>query len=223
VVFSLSTDTVVTQISSHELSRTRQARRDHLLETAQTGFLRDGYNATTMEGIALAAGVSKATLYKYFSDKDELFLSLVRERRLAPNQRLMDDLHRTLQQTMLRLKRRGSQAEVAAAILQLLKSAAERRSDVFYRMLVEIAFAQPELGHRVRQELMAYKPHDFLAWAEQATADLPPEIDGRALLHLFFVAITGYSVIEDAVFGDERIEPERLAGTFAALICSAIK
>jgi AcrR family transcriptional regulator len=214
---------MVTQISSHELSRTRQARRDHLLDTARSLFLRDGYNATTMEGLALAAGVSKATLYKYFPDKDELFITLVRERRLAPNQRLMDDLHRALQQTMVQLKRRGSQAEVTQVILRLLKTAAERRSDVFYRMLVEIAFAQPRLLHRVRQELMAYKPNDFLAWAEQATADLPPEIDGRALLHLFFVAMTGYSVIEDAVFGEERIEPERLASTFAALICSAIK
>ena len=194
-----------------------------MLETARTLFLRDGYNATTMEGIASIARVSKATLYKYFSDKDELFLSLVREQRLAPNQRLMDDLHNTLEQTMVQLKNRGSQAEVTRAILQLLRSAAERRSDVFYRLLVEIAFAQPQLLRRVRQELLAYKPQDFLAWADQATADLPPEIDGRALLHLFFVAITGYSVIEDAVFGDERIDPERLASTFAALICSAIK
>ena len=186
-------------------------------------FLRDGFSATTMEGVALAADISKATLYKYFPDKDELFFELVRDGYLAPDERLLYQLHETLTETLTRLKRRGSQAEVKQAIVRLLRASSERRNDVFYRMLIELAFAQPLLLRRVRQELMRSKSEAFQTWTGQATADLPPEIDGLALLHLFFVVITGYPIIEDAVFGQERIDPERLADTFAALICSAIE
>jgi AcrR family transcriptional regulator len=194
-----------------------------VLETAQSLFLRDGYNATTMEGVAAAAGISKATLYKYFPDKDELFFALVSDGYLAPDERLLYQLHETLTETLAQLRRRGSQAEVKRAIAQLLRAGAERRNDAFYRMLIELAFAQPPLLRRVRQELMQSKSEAFQSWTGRAIADLPPEIDGRALLHLFFVVINGYTIVEEAVFGQERIDPERLAETFAALICSAIE
>lgn len=193
------------------------------MEAAQAQFLRDGYNATTMEGIATAANISKATLYKYFPDKDELFLALVRDHYLAPDERLLHELHDTLTQTLTQLKRRSSQAEVKRSVLRLLRASSERRNDAFYRMLIELAFAQPELLRQVRQELMQGRAEAFLHWTGEATASLPAEIDGRALLHLFFVVITGYPIIEDAVFGRERLDPERLADTFAALICSALK
>ncbi len=219
----MSTGEVLAELPSRELSRTRQARRDLLLKTARSLFLRDGYSATTMEGVAAAANISKATLYKYFSDKNELFLGLVRERSLAPDERLLYELHETLSRTLVQLKRRGSRAEVKEAILQLLRASSERRNDAFYRILIELAFAQPKLLRQVRQELMRGRWESFQHWTGQATAGMPPEIDGRALLHLFFVVIAGYSVIEDAVFGEERIDAERLAGTFAALICSAIE
>jgi AcrR family transcriptional regulator len=210
-------------LSPHELSRTRRARRTLLLETAQLLFLRDGYNATTMEGIAAAADVSKATLYKYFPDKDELFFALVSERYLAPDHRLLDRLHETLSQTVAHLRDRGSQAEVEQAILYLLRLASERRNDAFYRMLIELAFANPALLERVRQALLADRPGALLALTAEAAAELPAELDGQALLHLLFVAIHGYMMIGDVVFGEERVDPERLASTLATLICSALK
>ncbi len=190
------------------------------METAQAMFLRDGYNATTMERLAQAANVSKATLYKYFPDKDELFLTLVKERFLAHDQRLLDELHETMAQALAQVEQRVTQAEVEQSILKLLRIGSERRNDSFYRILVELAFANPGLQRRVRNELMKDKPDLLLRWPGD-TAALPPGVDGRALLHLLFVAITGYSVIEDAVFGQERIGAERLAATLATLICAA--
>ncbi|HLG83102.1 MAG TPA: TetR/AcrR family transcriptional regulator [Bradyrhizobium sp.] len=40
-------------------------------------FIEQGYSATSMEAIARAAGVSKATLYAYFPSKEALFASLI--------------------------------------------------------------------------------------------------------------------------------------------------
>jgi AcrR family transcriptional regulator len=47
--------------------------RTRILETARTIFREKGFRQTTMDGIALKLGISKAALYTYFKDKEELF------------------------------------------------------------------------------------------------------------------------------------------------------
>jgi TetR/AcrR family transcriptional regulator, mexJK operon transcriptional repressor len=57
---------------------TRTARkRRAILGAATTLFLRDGYQATSMDQIAAAAAVSKQTVYKQFADKQSLFREIV--------------------------------------------------------------------------------------------------------------------------------------------------
>jgi AcrR family transcriptional regulator len=46
--------------------------RQHLLATARQTFMRQGYDATSIENIAEAAGVSRASVYTYFSSKSEI-------------------------------------------------------------------------------------------------------------------------------------------------------
>ena len=55
------------------LSPLKHARRDKLLDVAERLFTTQGFRATTMEGLAEAAGLSKVTVYGYFSDKDAVF------------------------------------------------------------------------------------------------------------------------------------------------------
>lgn len=55
------------------LSPTKAARRESIILAAMAVFLERGLDGTTMEGIAEASGVSKVTLYTYFSDKDAVF------------------------------------------------------------------------------------------------------------------------------------------------------
>lgn len=50
--------------------------REHLLNTARQTFLRQGYDATSIESIAEAAGVSRSSVYTYFSSKSELLLEM---------------------------------------------------------------------------------------------------------------------------------------------------
>ncbi|MEQ8347726.1 MAG: TetR/AcrR family transcriptional regulator [Sneathiellaceae bacterium] len=47
-------------------------RRSAIVETAVHLFNRSGFHATSVEEIATAVGISKATLYYYFRDKPEL-------------------------------------------------------------------------------------------------------------------------------------------------------
>jgi len=63
------------------LARTdRDERREAILRIAHAAFLEDGYAATSMSSIAAKVGGSKATLYNYFSSKEELFAAVIAER-----------------------------------------------------------------------------------------------------------------------------------------------
>jgi AcrR family transcriptional regulator len=53
----------------------------HILHVARELFRRNGYGQTSMDSIALAAKVSKATLYVYFSDKRDLFANIILQER----------------------------------------------------------------------------------------------------------------------------------------------
>ncbi len=52
-------------------------KRQLVLDAAAELFMAQGYGAVSMDAIARAAGVSKATLYAYFSSKDQLFATII--------------------------------------------------------------------------------------------------------------------------------------------------
>jgi AcrR family transcriptional regulator len=54
-------------------------RRETLNRIAQVGlglFLADGYEATTLEAVAAAAGISRRTFFHYFKSKEEILLAV---------------------------------------------------------------------------------------------------------------------------------------------------
>ncbi|MCU6434662.1 TetR/AcrR family transcriptional regulator [Undibacterium sp. Jales W-56] len=59
--------------------RRKDARPQELLSAALDLFVDRGFAATRLDDVARAAGVSKGTLYLYYSSKEELFKAVVRE------------------------------------------------------------------------------------------------------------------------------------------------
>jgi AcrR family transcriptional regulator len=51
--------------------------REEILKTAMRMFIEQGYHGLAMRQISEAVGVSKAALYYYFKDKEELFLAIL--------------------------------------------------------------------------------------------------------------------------------------------------
>lgn len=64
--------------------REKRQRRFQIMDAAERVFLRTGVEGATMDQIARAAKVSKGSLYVYFEDKEDLYLSIA--------QRAVDDL-----------------------------------------------------------------------------------------------------------------------------------
>ncbi|WP_282057960.1 TetR/AcrR family transcriptional regulator [Lentibacter algarum] len=66
-------------MSVHTSTASPKGRKyEDVLGGAREIFLRDGFEGASVDDIARAAGVSKATLYSYFSDKRELFREVTR-------------------------------------------------------------------------------------------------------------------------------------------------
>jgi AcrR family transcriptional regulator len=56
----------------------REERRVRILEAAGGQFLVYGFAGTSMQGIAKVAGISRASLYTYFSNKESVFHAVIK-------------------------------------------------------------------------------------------------------------------------------------------------
>ena len=113
--------------------------RDHILDAAASVMHNLGLARATTKEIAQAAGLSEAALYRYFSDKAELFLCVMGER-LPQLIALLRDL-----------PRHAGERTVRANLEELA-----RVSLPFYDETLPIAaalFAEPELLERHREAL----------------------------------------------------------------------
>jgi AcrR family transcriptional regulator len=74
----MSASTVMAKEGSgtKKLSPQAEARRDEILEAALWVIARNGFHNTSMAAIATRAGVSRAAVYQYFSDKGDILLAL---------------------------------------------------------------------------------------------------------------------------------------------------
>jgi len=72
-VVSRSFKRQVTRLHSHDTTRAEIAR------AAIRSFLRNGFDSTTVDDIAAAAGISRRTYFRYFGSKDESLLSGMQE------------------------------------------------------------------------------------------------------------------------------------------------
>lgn len=82
------------QASKHRDRDLSPEKTNAILDGAMQEFLSHGYAATSMDRVATAAGVSKATIYRHFGDKEGLFTTLVH--RLAPKKDLFVLQHANL-------------------------------------------------------------------------------------------------------------------------------
>jgi AcrR family transcriptional regulator len=103
------------------MPREAVATRDRILDAAFVRFGRYGYRRTSMEDIASEAGVSRASLYLQFRNKEEIFRSLA--------QRMHEDA----------LARAGAALAAGAPLAERIASAILAKGEHF----VEITLASP--------------------------------------------------------------------------------
>ncbi|MFN8096397.1 MAG: TetR family transcriptional regulator [Vicinamibacteria bacterium] len=176
--------------------RKRQLVRDAISHAAWALFADEGYEATTVDEIAVRAGVSRRTFFRYFSSKEDVavgtsdayaedFLSAFRARpaREAP----LDAIHHALRAMVLA---RAEDADEVRAIIRLLReSPTVRRA-----MLARNARMEERLAEVLAERLGADPRHDptpalvafvaralmdtaFNVWYDQQPADVGAMVD----------------------------------------------
>ncbi len=136
-------------------------KQGQILNGAARVFARDGYEGASMSRIAAEAGVSKGTLYNYFTCKAELFADTVQRdctRRVA---QVFDDLDTTCapEHTL---------AEIGRRMIGMLVS---EQALVMHRMVVAEAEKFPELARAFYLSGPAPAVANLAAYLRQATAD----------------------------------------------------
>lgn len=171
----------------------RAARRDEILDAAQSVFAHTGYRGTSMAVIIKESGLSAGAIYGYFEGKRELFRAVV---------------ERTLQERTARLDIRDPAAlrapgELVRAILDSLRGQpvlslapqiwAEAAVEPEIREIVGKVFER--LGELLRPELAAW------AGAEPGRVDGDPQEWAQRVAPVVMSAVTGFILQRTVVTG----------------------
>ena len=169
--------------------------RVRILDAAHELMLTIGLARATTKEIAKAAGCSEAALYKYFASKEDLFVTVLKERlpRLNP--------------LLSRLAEDPGERSVEENLTEIAREAA-----LFYAQSFPIAaslYAEPKLKqrHDAAMREMGRGPHmpirglDAYLRAEQAAGRISPEADTYAAASLLLGACAqrafAYDMTED--------------------------
>ena len=125
----------------------RQARRKQLLAAAHQVFVAQGYHSTSMDDIAVRAGVSKPVLYQHFPSKLELYLALLDQHTGA----LLDQVESALASTTDNKARVGASF---AAYFDFVHGDESADGHGAYRLVFESDLrAEPAVRERIERNL----------------------------------------------------------------------
>jgi len=199
------------EIETHRTETLTKRKERDILRAATEAFLAQGYLAASMDEIATAAAVSKATIYKHFGNKKALFEAIIRGR--------VDAL---LSPSRLEAGTDLSAEEVLTAFArQYVDLVLQPSSLALYRVVVFEAFNNEDLGrdsYRVGGAVAVRKVADFLA--ERTKAGELLVSDPALAAEQFIGSLTGHLQLR-ALLGVEVDPPPKRREAFVASAVSA--
>lgn len=189
----------------------KAANREAIMDSALKLFSERGYDAVRIEDITRTAGVSRATFYNHFSEREEILAALF-ERLLGsdgeapdgstrdvPDEAPLHQIEQVVSQAAHRMVARPELAKFLYGLPvrqeALLKPDAQATPTVFRRIhrLLEEASARGELRGDVPIDLMCIHVHNALeaamrAWAEGRADDPAARAQTLVELALYGVA-----------------------------------
>ncbi|ELS32632.1 MULTISPECIES: TetR/AcrR family transcriptional regulator [Pseudanabaena] len=190
-------------------SQTSNHKQEKILQGAMQVFFRDGYAGTSMDRVAIEAGVSKQTIYSYFHDKEGLFKALIEQITISRFQTLFDSEELTGDPE-------GLLRQVAEAYL--LKVSDDHQYLSLLRVVIAESSRFPEMAklyyhtviQRGRQLLGKY-------------FDDRPELgiqDSEATAQIFFGTLVSFVVSQELMYGKEimPLSSQKLVDSLVYLI-----
>ena len=159
--------------------------RDGILEEAARIFSEKGFHATSMQDIAEAVNLQKASLYYHFDSKQEILIALLDHALDLINTRLELVLAQSL----------SPDEKLRQAMVSYFQTIAENQS-LAAVLLLEIRSLDPDLKarHATRREKFDRLWRDLISEGKQAGQfnNVDPALTGRALLGVMNWSVTWY-------------------------------
>ena len=145
-----------------------KAKEQEVLDVATEYFLQHGYRGASINAMARSSGISKESIYRYFSSKQQLFEAVI-GRELIEYRR---GLHRL--DTLRSMDLRAALITVAETILGIITT---ERTQALRRLIFDEATRSPEVGQHYYQigAAQAYTVLEnvFETHAHQSDFDIP--------------------------------------------------
>jgi AcrR family transcriptional regulator len=185
------------------------AIRDAILDSAYEMFRENGYNETTMSQIAVAAGVSAANIYRYFSSKLEVFMAIYTpwlEERLDRLQAGLRDIHEP-------------RARIERVLYALWQDLAEQNNNFANNFMQALSSVRLDEG---------YTKDLFLNTLEKVAGMIVPlegmrlkdREDARDITHILLMAFDGFVMNYRLNGRPERLD--RIIGIMADLVTARL-
>lgn len=191
------------------IDSTTLLKRNQILQGALEVFLRQGYEGTSMDRVAAAAGVSKITIYKHFEDKEGLFTSLIEQVATQRFEQVIGTL--SLEEDPAHVLR-----QIAEKLLQLI--AVDDEYVAFLRLIIGESGRFPALAQlfirALPQKVWHLLSQYFAAHPELQLTD--PEATAR----IFTGSLIGYAMTQYVLHGQEiaPMEPDIFINSLVNLI-----
>ncbi|MDI9635896.1 TetR/AcrR family transcriptional regulator [Kamptonema cortianum] len=170
-------------------------KAEQILNGAMQEFLARGYAGTSMDRVSAAAGVSKATVYSYFQDKEGLFSALIQN---LAQERLLSG-YVPFQEPEIFLR------ELAGFLLNRMMS--DRQYLTFVRLIIGESNRFPELAQTFVRNLAKPGVDRLCQYFQQhPELNLP---DPEAIAHIFIGSIVYYSLNQELMHGKHVMPLER--------------
>lgn len=197
-----------------EVERDNSADKvEQILQGAMQEFLSHGYAGTSMDRVASCAGVSKATVYSHFQDKQGLFKALIEK--LA-----QERFHSVFGTTPLKGNPKVALRRLALKALNEMRDDEEYRA--FYRVLIGESGRFPELAQFCVGSLI--KPAIQTVSQYLATYPELKIADTEATAMLLVGSLSQFVMIQETMHGKNIIpmESERFIDALIDLILKPV-
>ncbi|TMD96416.1 MAG: TetR/AcrR family transcriptional regulator [Chloroflexi bacterium] len=208
-------------MASADLTPRAQVKRERIHRAAQALFMQQGFEATSMDAIAVAAAVSKPTLYRYYQNKEALFIAVLEQLALG---HLSESALLALRDTPM-----DSLATLEHALIVWAQATIENIMQPVYVGLVRLLIAElprfPRLGSLFAQAVPQQGGAFLKAMLESARSHgVIVEDDLELVIRLLAGPLLTY-VLGDGLFAPDGIPqpppPERVA-TLVQLVLQGI-
>ena len=176
-------------------------KAEKILEGAMQEFLAHGYSATSMDRIAAAGGVAKATIYSHFQDKEKLFTALI--------ERLVREKYRTIFALQHSQSLQGEPRIVLGRLArEMLDNAMEdRQFHDFMRIILAESGQFPHLAQAYVHNLA--KPFmEILSQYLESHFELKLR-DPEATVRVFMGTLVYFVILQELLYGKDILPMER--------------